>query len=58
MAVWQYKPTSGTIVHSEQGSQYGSYDWQRFCRANNLAPSMSRVATAGITQSLNRFSVY
>ncbi|HIH9443721.1 TPA: IS3 family transposase, partial [Klebsiella variicola subsp. variicola] len=24
------------------GSQYGSDDWQRFCRANNLAPSMSR----------------
>ncbi|HBR7864307.1 TPA: IS3 family transposase, partial [Klebsiella pneumoniae] len=25
-----------------QGSQYGSDDWQRFCRANNLVPSMSR----------------
>jgi putative transposase len=25
-----------------KGSQYGSDDWQRFCRANNLAPSMSR----------------
>ncbi|RTM75668.1 IS3 family transposase, partial [Enterobacter hormaechei] len=25
-----------------QGSQYGSDDWQRFYRANNLAPSMSR----------------
>lgn len=25
-----------------QGSQYGSDDWQRFCRANNLALSMSR----------------
>ncbi|HBJ6433297.1 TPA: IS3 family transposase [Salmonella enterica subsp. enterica serovar Veneziana] len=42
MAVWRRKPTENVIVHSDQGSQYGSDDWQRFCRANNLAPSMSR----------------
>ncbi|HIE6453631.1 TPA: IS3 family transposase [Serratia marcescens] len=42
MAVWRRKPDSEVIVHSDQGSQYGSDDWQRFCRANNLAPSMSR----------------
>ncbi|OUC37022.1 hypothetical protein BJP35_2287 [Enterobacter sp. J49] len=28
-------------MHSEQGSQYGSDDWQRFCRANKLASDMS-----------------
>ena len=32
----------GTIVHSDQGSQYGSDDWRRFCRSNGLQPSMSR----------------
>ncbi|ENZ8299874.1 TPA: IS3 family transposase [Klebsiella pneumoniae] len=42
MAVWRRKPSENVIVHSDQGSQYGSDDWQRFCRANNLAPSMSR----------------
>ncbi|MEH2920398.1 IS3 family transposase [Samsonia erythrinae] len=42
MAVWRRKPDDEVIVHSDQGSQYGSDDWQRFCRANNLAPSMSR----------------
>lgn len=42
MAVWRRKPEGEVIVHSDQGSQYGSDDWQRFCRANNLAPSMSR----------------
>ncbi|HHQ2454439.1 TPA: IS3 family transposase [Klebsiella pneumoniae] len=41
MAVWRRKPDGEVIVHSDQGSQYGSDDWQRFCRANNLAPSMS-----------------
>ncbi|MEX5004897.1 IS3 family transposase [Klebsiella pneumoniae] len=42
MAVWRRKPDGEVIVHSDQGSHYGSDDWQRFCRANNLAPSMSR----------------
>ncbi|HGE8341430.1 MULTISPECIES: IS3 family transposase [Serratia] len=42
MAVWRRRPGSEVIVHSDQGCQYGSDDWQRFCRANNLAPSMSR----------------
>lgn len=42
MAVWRRKPKKPVIVHSDQGSQYGSDDWHRFCRANNLIPSMSR----------------
>jgi putative transposase len=42
MAVWRCKPSERVIVHSDQGNQYGSDDWQRFCRANNLSPSMSR----------------
>ena len=32
----------GTVIHSDQGSQYGSDDWRRFCRTNRLEPSMSR----------------
>jgi putative transposase len=42
MAVWRRKPTQEVIVHSDQGSQYGSDDWKRFCDANKLLPSMSR----------------
>ena len=42
MAVWRRKPDGEVILHSDQASQYGSDDWQHFCRANNLAPSMSR----------------
>jgi putative transposase len=29
-------------VHSDQGSQYGSDDFRRFCKSHNLEPSMSR----------------
>jgi putative transposase len=47
MALWRRKPTGPVIVHSDQGTQYGSDDWQRFCRANRLEPSMSLVAIAG-----------
>src|SRR6186713_3201574 len=42
MAVWRRRPKNGVLVHSDQGTQYGSSDWQRFCKANGLVPSMSR----------------
>ncbi len=42
MAVWRRKPEGRVIVHSDQGSQFGSDDFKRFCAAHNLEPSMSR----------------
>jgi putative transposase len=42
MAVWKRKPKGRVIVHSDQGSQYGSDDWLRFCKEHHLDPSMSR----------------
>ncbi|NCF62697.1 MAG: IS3 family transposase [Gammaproteobacteria bacterium] len=42
MAVWRRRPKQRVLIHSDQGTQYGSDDWQRFCRDNNLDPSMSR----------------
>lgn len=42
MAVWRRKPTEPVIVHSDQGSQFGSDDFRRFCREHDLQPSMSR----------------
>lgn len=44
MAVWRRKPAGRVVVHSDQGSQYGSDDFKRFCQAHNLEPSMSRRA--------------
>lgn len=40
-AVRQRRPRN-TLIHSDQGTQYGSDDWRRFCVANRLQPSMSR----------------
>lgn len=42
MAVWCRKPNSQVVVHSDQGSQYGSFDCRKFLEAHNLEPSMSR----------------
>jgi putative transposase len=44
MAVWRRKLAGRVAVHSDQGSQYGSDDFKRFCQAHNLEPSMSRRA--------------
>ena len=41
MSVKERQPKE-TIIHSDQGSQYGSDDWRRFCLSNGLKPSMSR----------------
>jgi len=42
MAVWRRRPKQKVLIHSDQGTQYGSDDWQRFCRDHNLDHSMSR----------------
>ena len=42
MAVWRRQPKQPVLIHSDQGVQYGSDDWNRFCRDHQLDPSMSR----------------
>ncbi len=42
MAVWQRKPKTQVLVHSDQGSQYTSHDWQLFLKQHGLEGSMSR----------------
>jgi putative transposase len=42
MAIWRRRPKGPVVIHSDQGVQYGSDDWQRFCAAHGLEVSMSR----------------
>ena len=42
MAVWRRKPAAQVMVHSDQGSQFTSREWQTFLHQHNLKPSMSR----------------
>jgi putative transposase len=41
-AVWRRKPKARVMVHSDQGSQFTSREWQVFLSQHNLEPSMSR----------------
>ena len=42
MAVYQRRPKDPVLVHSAQGSQYGSIDHLASMKEPNLEPSMSR----------------
>ena len=42
MAIWRRQPSSSVTVHSDQGSQYTSHEWQSFLKAHDLQGSMSR----------------
>ena len=42
MDVWKCQPKERILVHSDQGSQYGSADYLSFLKGNNLEPSMRR----------------
>ncbi|QDK98170.1 IS3 family transposase [Acinetobacter tandoii] len=42
MALWRRKPQHKVLIHSDQGSQYTSHEWQTFLKHHNLESSMSR----------------
>ncbi|EBR5150163.1 IS3 family transposase [Salmonella enterica] len=42
MALWRRNPKKAVLVHSDQVSQYTSYEWQSFLKSHGLEGSMSR----------------
>ncbi|HCI0257618.1 IS3 family transposase [Escherichia coli] len=42
MAIWRRNPQKQVLVHSDQGSQYTSHEWQSFLKSHGLEGSMSR----------------
>ena len=50
MAVWRRRPKTPVMIHSDQGSQFGSDDFNRWCKYNYLVPSMSRRGNCWDTQ--------
>ncbi|HCB1270219.1 TPA: IS3 family transposase [Klebsiella quasipneumoniae subsp. quasipneumoniae] len=42
MAIWRRNPLKQVLVHSDQGSQYTSHEWQSFLKSHGLEGSMSR----------------
>jgi len=43
MAIWRCNPQKQALVHSDQGSQYTSHEWQLFLKSHGLEGSMSRI---------------
>jgi putative transposase len=41
-SVWRRKPKEKVMIHSDQGSQFTSREWQLFLSPHNLEASMSR----------------
>lgn len=41
MTVWRRNPQKQVLVHSDQGSQYTSHEWQSFLKSHGLEGSMS-----------------
>ncbi|WP_089849817.1 IS3 family transposase [Klebsiella quasipneumoniae] len=42
VAIWRRNPLKQVLVHSDQGSQYTSNEWQSFLKSHGLEGSMSR----------------
>lgn len=42
MALLRRNPKNKVLIHSDQGSQYTSHEWQTFLKHHNLESSMSR----------------
>ena len=42
MALWKGNPQHTVMIHSDQGSQFSSCEWQAFLKEHNLNQSMSR----------------
>lgn len=42
MAVWRRRPKPGLMLHSDQGTQFTSSDWQGFLAEHGIVCSMSR----------------
>jgi putative transposase len=44
-ALWRRRPRCSAMVHSDQGSQFNSDVWARFCHDHRVELSMSRRGT-------------
>lgn len=42
MAIWSRKPPKGLIIHSDRGSQYCSYEYQKLVTLHGIISSMSK----------------
>ena len=56
MAIWKRRPHMDVLIHSDQGSQYGSEAWRKFCEEHGLVVSMSRRGNCYDNAALESFN--
>lgn len=54
-AVWRRTPSPGLLLHSDQGTQFTSEDWQSFLREHDIVCSMSRRRNCHDNAAMERF---
>jgi transposase InsO family protein len=55
MAIWRRQPAPGLMFHSDRGSQYCSYDFQRLLKTHKMTCSMSRKGDCWDNAVVERF---
>ena len=55
MAVWQNKPNSSVILHSDRGTQFTSEDYQCFLKDHGLICSMSAAGSCADNAAVEGF---
>lgn len=55
LGLGKHRPPGGLILHSDQGSQFTSFDFTDFCTTKSITQSMSRVGTPGDNAVMERF---
>lgn len=55
MAVWHAQPEGEVILHSDRGTQYTSYGYQRFLKENNITSSISAVGSCAGNAAVESF---
>lgn len=55
MATWQRQSSEPTILHSDRGTQYTSFEYQRFLKDHNLVCSMSAVGSCADNAAVEGF---
>ena len=55
MAIQMRQPETGIVIHSDQGGQYASFEYQRLLQGNGLLASMSRRGRCGDNAVMESF---
>lgn len=55
MALWQRRSRETIVLHSDRGTQFTSYEYQRFLKGHNLVCSMSAVGSCADNAAVEGF---